>query len=250
MIRLGQLIQSLALMVMRPADLLEFGKQFYSQPENIFNRGRFDNTNPGLHSFEEKVLEQIPLSNGQLLLLGVGGGREAIPLAQKGFQITGVDFIPQMIEKASENMQQHGFSFNGLVQDISELDVPPDTYDIIWLSAALYSGIPTMFLRIQMLKRIARAMRNDGYCICNFHWQRKQMNSKKRLFLKVVAIVSGGFTNYENGDMLWLNQEFLHAFYDKEKLYQEFHAAGFEIFSFLSSERMMKGATIIKYKKT
>lgn len=47
--------------------------------------------------------EKIPLKQGRVLVLCMGGGREAIALAQRGFEVVGVDFVPEVLEKAREN---------------------------------------------------------------------------------------------------------------------------------------------------
>lgn len=138
LIRLGKFVQSLAVMVMRPDDLVEFGRQMYTRPHNVASWGRPELVYRGLGLNETALLEHLPLKQGRLLLLGVGGGREAIPLAQMGFDVTGVDFVPGMVEKARENAAQRGVRIEGLVQEISKLDVPDGAYDVVWLCAAMY----------------------------------------------------------------------------------------------------------------
>ena len=56
----------------------------------------------GLNDDEQKLLAELPEATGKnLLLLGVGGGREAIPLAGMGFRVTGVDYAAAMVERGS-----------------------------------------------------------------------------------------------------------------------------------------------------
>ena len=64
-------------MVMRPGDLIAFSRQTYTKPEAVEIWGRDDLIGSGLAPDERDLLKRIPLSNGRLLLLGVGGGREA-----------------------------------------------------------------------------------------------------------------------------------------------------------------------------
>jgi SAM-dependent methyltransferase len=54
----------------------------------------------GLEPREITLFEKIPLSKGRVLVLGLGGGREAIHFARLGFEVTGIDFIPEMAENS------------------------------------------------------------------------------------------------------------------------------------------------------
>ena len=95
-------------MVMRPDDLLELSRQTYARPHNVAGWGRLDLVERGLGDEELALLAHLPGKEGRLLLLGVGGGREAIPLARLGFQVTGVDFVPGMVALAQENAARQG----------------------------------------------------------------------------------------------------------------------------------------------
>jgi len=90
LIRLGRFINSLAVVVMRPDDLVEFGRQTYADPESVENLCREETVDLGLTAVEKVLLEKIPLKKGRLLLLGVGDGREAISSASFN-GIRGVD---------------------------------------------------------------------------------------------------------------------------------------------------------------
>jgi len=55
-----------------------------------------------------------------------------------------------------------------------------------------------------MLKAIAKAMRPEGYFVCQFHLDTSAMFShKKELFKKAFAFMTLGNFWYERGDMLW-----------------------------------------------
>src|SRR5512136_1323121 len=122
LVRLGRFIQSLAVAVMRPRDLLDLTRSTYSSPESIAGWAEPGIVDAGLSADESTLLEKTPFRNGELLLLGIGGGREAVPLASRGFRVTGVDFVPALAVKAEENLRQRGFPVKTLVQDISRLD--------------------------------------------------------------------------------------------------------------------------------
>jgi len=248
LIRFGRFIESLALMVMRPDDLVEFSRQTYDKADNIESWSSDENIESGLDPDETVLLEKIPIKGGKLLLLGAGGGREAIYLAKKGFEVTGVDFSEGMVESALENAQKRGLTISGLVQEISQLDVSDSSYDIVWLSTAMYSSIPTRRRRLMMLRRISKALKPRGYFICQFHWDARMNVSLKGEFIRgVVSFLTLGNLRYEKGDMLWHNLEFIHAFSSEKDLRSEFEEAQFKVEHIrIHGENMRGGAVLMK----
>jgi len=230
LINLGRVIQSIAVVVMRPDDLIEFNRRYYSKADEIQDWSNEKWIHSGLSLLEQSLLKKTDISKGKLLLLDLGGGREAIHLAKMGFLVTGVDFIPQMVDRAKENAKKNGVEITGLVQEISILDVPEGMFDIAWLSAAMYSSVPTRKKRLGMLKRIGKALKPGGYFVFTFLWRPKLNTSPKIYFLKkMLAWLSMGNRHYEKGDMLRFNQEFFHAFTSSEELQAEISAAGLEM---------------------
>jgi hypothetical protein len=90
-IQLGRFIESLAVVVMRPADLVEFNRLTYASPSTISAWGEDSTVAAGLSTGEQDLLAHLPIKQGRLLLLGLGGGRDAIALAKMGFEVVGVD---------------------------------------------------------------------------------------------------------------------------------------------------------------
>jgi SAM-dependent methyltransferase len=246
MLRMSRLIESLAPMVLRPDDLVELGRQMYARPHTIAAWSGNDLVQTGLTAQEQSLLNKLPLKQGRLLLLDVGGGREAIPLAQAGFSVTGVDFVPAMVEQAKANAEKAGVCIEGLVQEISRLDVPPESYDVVWLSGAMYSCVPTRRRRIAMLERIHRALSPGGYFLCQFHWGGGEPLSPRREWLKrAFALLSLGNVTYEPGDMLWQSVEFIHAFRAEAELRAEFTTGGFAVLDLRVYERIPRGDAIL-----
>lgn len=245
--RFGRFIQSLAIMVMRPDDLIAFSRQTYAIPEAVNIWGRDDLIDAGLTPDEIDVLNRVPMSRGRLLLLGVGGGREAVALGQKGFDVTGVDFIPQLVAKAKKNCAKHNLRFTGLVQEISRIDVQAIHFDVVWLGDGMYSSVPTAHRRIAMLKRIRTALKNDGYCICQFFWRRgKGIPRIVEWFRKCFGLMTWGNIHYEDGDILFQNVEFIHEFSIEQKLKDEFRQGGFKVEYVHISKEWMRGVAILR----
>lgn len=246
MIRLGKLIQSLAVTVMRPDDLIEFSRRSYADSASVECWSREDILDEGLTPEEETLLEYSPVRAGRLLLLGIGGGREAIALAKEGFRVTGVDFIVGMVESAKANAARRGISLNGLVQEISRLDVPDESYDLVWLSARMYSCIPTRRRRIAMLRLIARALRAGGYFVCQFYWDPRRPPRYLTCLHHAFAWLSAGHLRFEPGDTLFFGKEFLHAFADRALVNEEFSEGGFTVLHWSVSDENQSGGAVLQ----
>jgi 2-polyprenyl-3-methyl-5-hydroxy-6-metoxy-1,4-benzoquinol methylase len=232
---------------MKPDDLVEFSRETYAHPNQVEEFSKEEMVASGLSPDENTLLHQLPLKEGRMLLLGVGGGREAIPLARAGFEITGVDFIPTLVERAIENAEKKGLKISGLVQEISNLQVPDHSYDVVWLSFRLYSSIPTRKRRIEMLRRIQKTLRPDGYFICQFLWDTGTGPSRKvRLCRKIIAYLCLGNLQCEAGDRLWNHTEFMHAFKTEKEIGKEFAAVGFEVVHLHISEEMLSGGAVLR----
>jgi SAM-dependent methyltransferase len=247
LIRLGKFIQSLAVMVMKPRDLIEFGSQSYSHPGSVEGWSRSDFVAEGLIPCEKQILVDIPLKKGRVLVLGMGGGREAIALAKMGFTVTGIDFIPGMVQRAQINAREQGVEIQGLVQEISRIGVPDSSFDLAWLCSTMYSCVPTRKRRLEMLGNIHRSLRPDGYLVCQFHWEpHRTFSFRSTLIKRFFSYLTLGYFAYEEGDILWQNGEFLHVFTSEEKLKSELTAGGFETVRFYFPQDSVRGQAILR----
>ncbi|PWH12794.1 MAG: class I SAM-dependent methyltransferase [Anaerolineae bacterium] len=68
---------------------------------------------------------------GRALDLGCGTGTNAITLALRGWQVTGVDFIPSAIWQARRKARQAGVNVQFLIEDVVRLERLRDPYDLI-----------------------------------------------------------------------------------------------------------------------
>jgi len=244
------LLQSLPIAVLRPDDLIELNRRKYARPKGgTYGWDREELVDAGLTPDETALLDKIPVKEGRLLILCVGVGREAGPLAKMGFRVTGIDFIPQMVERAEKNAKRRGVKFEGMVQEISNLDVQAGAFDIVWLSAGMLSHIPTQKRRVAMLKKINAALKPDGYFLCEFHMGSHSGTSRKMEFIrKAFAFITLGNRWYEEGDMVghFRNMEFLHSFSSEAEILSEFEAGGFKLSYFRNPAPGKFGAAVLK----
>ena len=244
LLRLGNLVRSTAVVVMKPDDLVAFSRQTYARPHNVEAWAEDALVDAGLGADELDLLADLPVKGGDLLLLGVGGGREAVPLARMGYRVTGVDYVAVLAERAKQNARQRGVAIETLVQEISQLDVPAGAYDVVWLSSSMYSCVPTQARRVGMVRRIARALKPGGAFLCQFHWDPRPRSPHKERLLRLVAACTLGNLAYEEGDMLWGDVEFVHAFSSEDALRMELEAGGLSVLQIRTSPASLRGGAL------
>ncbi len=75
-------------------------------------------------SFDDSVDGSVDTVAGKRLLdLGCGTGNITIPLAQKGYQVTGVDLSAEMLEIARQKSETLGLSIDWQQQDLTDLQL-------------------------------------------------------------------------------------------------------------------------------
>jgi len=247
LLRLGAFVQSLAVVVMKPDDLVEFSRQTYAKPQDVEAWAEDALVDSGLSDDERDLLAAVPATTGNLLLLGVGGGREAIPLARMGFRVTGVDYVAAMVDRAMENAARRGVRIEGLVQDISQLDVRAGAYDVVWLSRSMYSCVPTRARRVGMVRRIARALKPGGLFLCQFHWRAvPRPAGRGELVRRVVAACTLSNLAYEAGDTLWYNIEFVHEFSSEDAIRLEIEEGGLSVLCIQTDPTHIRGSAVCR----
>lgn len=248
---LGSYLESLPVVVMKPDDLIEFGRLVYKKMQYIDQFSDNALIDEGLSPEEEDLFHSIQIKSGELLLLGVGGGREAVFFAQQGFNVTGIDFVEEMVARTIENANQRALNIQGLVQEFSKLNLTADTYDVIWFSRSMYSGVPTRKRRVEMLRILIQALRPGGVFVCQFHRDRKVIPSKRGVFIRrLIALITLGNLEYEPGDILWGNVEFLHAFSSEIEVRDELKEAGFVVENPVGEDVSMRGSVVTTKRRT
>jgi SAM-dependent methyltransferase len=250
LLRLGGVAQSLALPVMRPRNLVELNRLHYSRPEVIALLSEESYVDGGLTSGEASLLERLPLRKGRLLDLDAGASREAIALARIGFEVTCIDFLPELVEKAKANAARRRLRIQALTQEAAALDLPEGGYDIAWLTPQMYSSIPGQAGRIHLLQGIARTLKPGGLFACQFRWHPQFSKTSLADFARrAVAVLSAGYLQYEKGDRLLGNSEFAHCFCSEAELRTEFVHGGFDTLDLRFDEDMWCGWAVLKKRQ-
>ena len=91
----------------------------YNRPEYVFG------TEP--NAFLNSVVKTIP--SGRVLSIGEGEGRNAVFVAEEGYDVTAVDLSPKGLEKAKKLADTHGVQLKTVVADLTLFDFGKDSWD-------------------------------------------------------------------------------------------------------------------------
>ena len=96
------------------------------------------------------------LKKGKALVLAMGEGRNAVYLAQNGFDVTGVDISEVAIEKCNRLAKERNTTVNAVVADLTDYDLGEAQFDLI---TKFYYYEPSIF------PQIIEALKPDGIFI-------------------------------------------------------------------------------------
>jgi SAM-dependent methyltransferase len=128
------------------------GYDKYYQTENLFGAPY-----PELIAFFTGLNQR-----GRLLDLGCGQGRDAIPLARLGYEVTGIDHSSVGIEQMNQMAYREHLPLTGIVADIYEYTAF-DRYDYILLDSLFHFGTKERTKEVGLLTRILEAAQPATY---------------------------------------------------------------------------------------
>jgi SAM-dependent methyltransferase len=142
--------------------LREYAKSNPEPFSTLFYNKQYASRNPIYSTAPNAFLVEVvqELRPGRALELGIGDGRNVIFLAQRGWDVTGIDLAEVGVAKAKKRAADLGLKINASVQDADKFDFRTQQWDLI--SLLYFSGYPYLH---DAEKRIANSLRLGGYII-------------------------------------------------------------------------------------
>ncbi len=240
-------IYSFVAVILTPGEIVAYTKQFYDQdPSPYGDRPWIDK---GLNDSEKAVIQKYAGQGGSFLVVGCGGGREAIALVKMGFDVTGIDSSEKMVKMAKEYAAAENVKVEIWKGDFLEMTLPEVNYDYCLLSCFMYSLIPTRARRVAFLKKISGISGGRGIAIVHFIAQFG--GGRERLFQlrKALARLLKGNTSYQRGDVFYPPGHFFHKFLDEQEIIGEARDAGFTVKEILKDTYYYNGAYAVLEKR-
>jgi ubiquinone/menaquinone biosynthesis C-methylase UbiE len=105
------------------------------------------------------ILSQMgPLAGKKLLDIGAGLGESSVYFALQGARVTTVDISPQMVATALNLGAKFGVQLEGIVSCAEDLNLPAETYDILYAANTIHHVQD----RDSLFEQMSRALKPGG----------------------------------------------------------------------------------------
>lgn len=212
----------------------------FNAPEEVASHT--ESVAEGFEAWEREVVQQFMICPGRLLDVGCGAGREAFAFAEQGFEVIAIDIAEKMIEQAKALAAERGVNIEFHTMSVTECAFPPQSFDYIFFSRAVYSYIPTRALRLATLARLRQMLKPSGLLILSGYFvARRRLLSRRtlrRFSQCLTTTLWGRWTAMEPGDTLVGHVSersdlskpcFVHIFPNLTAIAEEIRQAGFSI---------------------
>ena len=98
--------------------------------------------------------------DGPVLELGIGTGRVALPLSQRGIRVDGIDASAAM--RAKLNASPGGDKLTVFSGDFSDFDLQGRDYSLVYVVFSTFFALLTQEAQVRCFQCVARALRPDG----------------------------------------------------------------------------------------
>lgn len=134
----------------------------YSRPTFIYGKSPVQ--------FLAENYQFIPYE-GTVLDMGMGEGRNAVFLAQKGYKVTGVDISSVAVKKSYLLAQEFGVKIKGVVASLKDYKIPPNSFDAI---------VCFYYVDRSLVEKIKSWLKPGGILIYEAHTMREKEKSHKK----------------------------------------------------------------------
>ncbi|MBY7144916.1 class I SAM-dependent methyltransferase [Virgibacillus sp. NKC19-3] len=129
--------------------------------EEFRNGELYDATN-ALKDVEAEFFSDLAFQyGGPILDVACGTGRLTIPLAEQGYDITGVDITPEMLKTAKKKSERLGLRINWIEADVKQLKLERK-YQIIFTTGNAFQGFTTRESQEGLLQFVHNHLDSDG----------------------------------------------------------------------------------------
>jgi len=139
--------------------------QFKQGARKTWSSGRWDSISKTIAPVGPKLLDRVGIEPGMDVLdVGTGsGGTVAIPAAQRGATVTGVDLTPELFEDARARAADAGVAVEWVEGDAESLPVGDESFDRV-LSTFGHMFAPRHAVAAAELARVCRPGGVIGFC--------------------------------------------------------------------------------------
>ena len=123
----------------------------------MFSERKFDGATDEVRG----ILDLASLDRGDVLDLACGPGRHAVALAREGFNVTGVDLSPFLLQKAMGLAQEEDVDVEWVLEDMRRF-VRPEAFDLVTSIFTSFGYFDDKREDMIVLQNIHRSLREGG----------------------------------------------------------------------------------------
>jgi ubiquinone/menaquinone biosynthesis C-methylase UbiE len=164
--------------------------------------------------------------------VGIGPfARFSIEFAKRGYNVTGIDISPKVLEAAKKRVFESGYKIKLIEDDLTDMKKIKEKQDLVFCFGT-FGHIPS-FLALKVLKEFKRILKSRGYVYIHF-WINKE---------KTIKDIIRNFI-YEFGHYIKEKVEKGYkvntSFYTEEEIEEMARLSGFEIISKIEDKYLLK----------
>jgi ubiquinone/menaquinone biosynthesis C-methylase UbiE len=110
-----------------------------------------------------EFLQKQGLNSGKLLDLGCGKGRNSFYFARRGYEVTGIDFVPKIVHEANKYSLSKGINSNFICQSLCEKLPFPNNYFDLSIDIYSYRFLTSHYERTQYRKELGRVLKKKSF---------------------------------------------------------------------------------------
>lgn len=123
----------------------------------------------GINTLERELIQTFFPQGSRLVDLGAGAGREALPIAELGYDVAAVDIVPGMLRSGRRAASQRGLEIQWVQANVAALPFPDGAFRGALLLAQLLEHFHGRAQRIAVLREAARVVGPGGHLLVSAH---------------------------------------------------------------------------------
>jgi 2-polyprenyl-3-methyl-5-hydroxy-6-metoxy-1,4-benzoquinol methylase len=192
-----------------------------------------------LESWEKDLIERLVPARARILVIGCGAGREALAFAERGFRVTGIDFVEAVVDEARRRAAADGLPATFETSTAEALiERAPGGFDVVIATAPVYEQTPGRERRVAFLRALARLTAPDGLVVLGAASHRDRGPRRtvidgvrwllRRLGVPSIAEPGDRFTYHVSLASHHATKCFYHRFQRPDEIAGELRAAGLD----------------------
>jgi|GEM_PF-3178033 len=139
----------------------------YPYHENPGSVDSLKDVEKGFEDWEQKIVDDQASNHGSTLVIAAGGGREAVAFKNRGSRVEGIEFDADLAASTNEVLKEKEIPVEH--QPHFEIPEPAETYNTVFIGRLYLSYIYDRTVRIEFLKKVRAAMKDDGVLIFGYY---------------------------------------------------------------------------------